>query len=370
MIFLFGGLMVTAFVVFLSRPLWQRSAEATARGTRSVAFYQDQLREVARDVDRGVLEPSEAEAATREIERRLLKAARDAETSIAEPVVYRPGRLVVIGLLGLSPLGAALLYFQLGTPTLTNRTQAEMAAAEARELSLARNIAALEEALAATPESLDVLVPLARAYTAAGNIEAAFETYDRAIRLTGGRSPQLAAEYAVLLVSASGGVVTDDAVEIFSWVADNAPGDPQATFYLALGTAQRGDMEAAAEDLRALEERAPADAPWLSQVTALLGSLEDGSFTTPPAAALGASDTAPPPGASQEEMAMIRSMVDGLAARLAESPDDLEGWRRLARSYAVLGETEAAAAAFREVLARAPDDPDATAFIARMEEKN
>ena len=36
----------------------------------------------------------------------------------------------------------------------------------------------------------------------------------------------------------------------------------------------------------------------------------------------------------------IRAMVDGLAARLAEQPDDIDGWMMLIRAYVVLGETE------------------------------
>jgi len=39
---------------------------------------------------------------------------------------------------------------------------------------------------------------------------------------------------------------------------------------------------------------------------------------------------------------MIRTMVKRLADRLADEPDDLEGWKRLARAYEVLGETEKA----------------------------
>ncbi len=39
---------------------------------------------------------------------------------------------------------------------------------------------------------------------------------------------------------------------------------------------------------------------------------------------------------------MIRTMVNRLADRLQENPDDLEGWKRLARAYEVLGETEKA----------------------------
>jgi cytochrome c-type biogenesis protein CcmH len=40
----------------------------------------------------------------------------------------------------------------------------------------------------------------------------------------------------------------------------------------------------------------------------------------------------------EERQAMIRGMVDGLAQRLEDEPEDIDGWLRLARAYAVLGE--------------------------------
>jgi len=42
-----------------------------------------------------------------------------------------------------------------------------------------------------------------------------------------------------------------------------------------------------------------------------------------------------------EQQEMIEGMVAGLAARLEDSPDDRDGWLRLARSYQVLGRLEA-----------------------------
>jgi len=39
-------------------------------------------------------------------------------------------------------------------------------------------------------------------------------------------------------------------------------------------------------------------------------------------------------------MAMIRSMVGQLAAKLETNPNDAQGWRRLARAYQVLGDAE------------------------------
>ncbi len=47
------------------------------------------------------------------------------------------------------------------------------------------------------------------------------------------------------------------------------------------------------------------------------------------------------PNAPNITQADINAMVEGLAARLAEEPDDSEGWTRLIRSRIVLGDVQA-----------------------------
>ena len=54
-----------------------------------------------------------------------------------------------------------------------------------------------------------------------------------------------------------------------------------------------------------------------------------------------------------DRQTMIRTMVQRLADRLQENPDDLSGWQRLARAYEVLGETEKAKDAHARVEALA-----------------
>ena len=64
---------------------------------------------------------------------------------------------------------------------------------------------------------------------------------------------------------------------------------------------------------------------------------------------------------ADEQAAFIRSMVDGLAERLETSPDDLDGWLRLAHAYTVLNEPDSARAAYLSaeplLTHLAPDDP-------------
>ena len=62
---------------------------------------------------------------------------------------------------------------------------------------------------------------------------------------------------------------------------------------------------------------------------------------------------------------MIRGMVDGLAARLAEAPDDADGWNRLIRSYAVLGDREAAQRALTDARAALAGQASSLAGLAQ-----
>ena len=71
------------------------------------------------------------------------------------------------------------------------------------------------------------------------------------------------------------------------------------------------------------------------------------------------SEPAPPPAHD----AMVRSMVDGLADRLKNSPRDMEGWTLLMRSRVVLGEKEVAITTFRKALEVFKDDPVASDSI-------
>ena len=74
---------------------------------------------------------------------------------------------------------------------------------------------------------------------------------------------------------------------------------------------------------------------------------------SPPAADLARPERGPTAGdvaaaremSGEDRAAFIQSMVQSLADRLAENPDDPAGWLRLGRAYGVLGRAEDAAAA-------------------------
>lgn len=65
-----------------------------------------------------------------------------------------------------------------------------------------------------------------------------------------------------------------------------------------------------------------------------------------------------------DQQEMIQGMVAGLAERLENEPDDIEGWRMLARSYGVLNEPEKAVEAHRKVVNLLPNDAGAQLGLA------
>ncbi|MBB5205034.1 cytochrome c-type biogenesis protein CcmH [Inhella inkyongensis] len=71
----------------------------------------------------------------------------------------------------------------------------------------------------------------------------------------------------------------------------------------------------------------------------------------------GAINPAPPPDRTEE-------MVQRLATRLQQQPDDAKGWAMLGRSYAVLGRPALAQQAYEKALALQPQNPDVLADFA------
>jgi len=137
---------------------------------------------------------------------------------------------------------------------------------------------------------------------------------------------------------------------------------------LAAGALTRAERDAQLDELSArlgaelaaASPPAPRISPRSSYVAALIlvavipasALLLYASFGSP-----GSLRTATPaseaPSMSQEQ---IVAMVDKLATRMKEHPEDPTGWRLLARAYASMGRFGEAVAAFSEAAARAPAD--------------
>jgi cytochrome c-type biogenesis protein CcmH len=343
-----AGLLILVALAALLRPLISRAGRGADEGEAAVAMFRRQLADIDRELAQGRLASEEAAATQTEITRRMLAAAdREREESAAAystEASWRTG--AAVGVAGLLPAAALAIYFAVGAPATIDPPAAAETARGAGPHDITELAAAVDQLkvrLEREPDHPEGWVLLGRTFASLQRFDEAREAYGRAIAFKPDE-PQLHAELGEVLVLAAGGTVTPSAEAEFAKSAN----DPRARFYSAEAALQRGDNMAAKTGLQALLADAPAEAPWRKMVAARLAEIAPGEPQTSAKTPAGptAQDIAAARSMSPEErQAMIRSMVERLAARLEQQPDDKEGWARLAHAYDVLGETDKAAAA-------------------------
>ncbi|MEZ5823604.1 MAG: c-type cytochrome biogenesis protein CcmI [Geminicoccaceae bacterium] len=145
-----------------------------------------------------------------------------------------------------------------------------------------------------------------------------------------------------------------------------SPKDFQGWLELARLEAARGDMDAARAAIERVKE-VYTGAPFVLQQIA---KAEQQLFSAPVGTGV-RGPTREQVAAAQEmsedeQREMIAGMVGGLAERLEDNPDDLQGWLMLLRSYGVIGDRDAAMATFERARSHFEGQSDA---VARLEQQ-
>ncbi|WP_446686538.1 c-type cytochrome biogenesis protein CcmI [Rhizobium laguerreae] len=354
--------LTAALAVILLYPLLRGAKAAENIRAGEAAVYRDQLRELDRDLNGGLITPEEADYARAEIGRRLIAVSADEPAETAKPA--RHHRFTEAFVLMVLPVLGLCLYLTTGRPDLPSQPL------EARLENPGNDVAVLitkaERHLAEKPDDgkgWDVLAPI---YFRTMRVNDAQLAYRNAIRLLG-PSPVRLDGLAETLMAVSDGVVTEEARQVLEQSLTLEPDNPRARFYIALSMEQAGRPDEARQAFEALAKQSPADAPWLPLVNehiAMNGGAKPGADPAAP----GADQAAPgaPGNPTQQDVAaaetmsagdrqqMIRGMVESLDAKLNEDPNNFEGWMRLVRSYAVLNDKDRAAGALKRGLAAFP----------------
>ncbi len=338
-------------------PLTRRVQAPVSDNQYDVEVYRDQLRELDADEERGLIDPVSSEQARAEIGRRLLKSAKAVEVDKA---IVRPKKSATREWLTLAtvlaiPLISWGIYTKTGSPDLPAQPLAERLAKPADQSTPAELIARAEAHLALNPDDGQGWEVLAPIYLRLGRPADAVTAYQHAIRLNGDSAArQLGLGQA--MSAAANGKITPEAEAVFRHALELDPKDMRPQFYIIDGWMQQGRLPEARDLIRKLLAEAPADVPWRDQAQAALTRLDheiagdapdvsDVEKTGPDASQVEAAAGMN----SQDRAAMIEGMVSNLAEKLKQSPDDIEGWERLVRSYVVLNRPNDAL----EALARA-----------------
>lgn len=341
-----------------------RSASAS-----DISVYRDQLAEVERDLARGIVTETEADAVKIEVSRRLLAAdaARDHDAATARGGAFWAALIVVLCI-----AGGGVVYLWVGAPgygdlPIAERiaradalraerpSQAEIEARVPRQAPpafderLPELVAQLRAALAERPDDLRGYVLLARNEAAMGNFTAAYQAQARVAELSGRASDY--ADLADLMILAAGGYVSPEAEAALGQALNRDPGNGTARYYAGLLAAQIGRPDQAFALWRVLLEESEPNDPWVAPIRDQLpevASLSGERYQLPPLADLpgptaddvaAAMDMAP-----EDRAAMIEGMVEGLAQRLATDGGPAADWARLIGALSVLGRQEEAAA--------------------------
>ncbi|MEM6461264.1 MAG: c-type cytochrome biogenesis protein CcmI [Pseudomonadota bacterium] len=338
-----AAILTVAATLCLLIPLARSAKTQTEEREYDAEVYHDQLREIDRDIDAGLLSGEQAEYARAEVGRRLLKATKETGGKTKSGTTLAgAARYVVIVFL---PVMAVAAYLAIGSPDMPAQPLAARIQADPEDSTdIASLVVRAETHLASNPDDgrgWEVLAPI---YFNMGRMEDSETAYRNAIRLLG-PSAERHAGLGQAMFAQTGGIVTAEVQTQFQAADALEPDNPLSAFFLALGLAQEGQAVEARTRFRALAARSAPNDPWMPQLRQQIAELDrtigsdgEGGPAGPDMDQIAAAEAM----SAAERREMIGGMVAGLDARLRENPDDIEGWLQLLRSYMVLGQTELA----------------------------
>lgn len=368
-LFVFVISLVTFLIGFW--PLLRGNAAADNDADYDIEVYRDQHAEVSREREQGLISAELSEQAQLEISRRLLAAEASSSGKSAPSSALTGQNLRWAGFAWLIvPVAAIALYQSVGSPEMKAQP---FASRQAEQPPIGSDMAQLVERaeahLASNPDDgrgWDVIAPV---YLRMDRIAEAADAYRNALRINGASAARLSGlgEASVILAN---GTVSAQVEDMFRQSLALQNDDERALFFIGLASFQRNDEENARRLWQTLSQAQEADPQWRTLATEYLAGLGQ-----TPSVATANSGTGSAPRiddeaisaagemSAQDRTDMIASMVDGLEARLADEPNDLEGWKRLLRALVVLDQDDRALRAMDNATAAFARDADGLAAL-------
>ena len=315
----------------------------------AAAVYRRQLDEIDELAGRGLLVEDERKAAHAEAARRLI-SAKDVAPEQADA---RSVRTAVLVATALTCAAAAVVYLMVGKVGAADqpfaKRVAEWRSSDPTTLGPQQMVVLLKKAIDNFPKDPEPLFLLARAQLASGQGQGAIRSMQHAVQLAPKRA-DLWSGLGETHVTVEG-KVSPAAERAFGEAVALDPAAFLPRYFLGLARIDRGDVDGGLIIWRAIAADLPPGDEKLTAIRQEIAQVERTGGKFAAAALAGPADPA------------IVAMVEGLAARLKEDPDDAEGWQRLVRSYAVLGDQAALDAALAETRRIYKDRPAERAAI-------
>lgn len=361
--------------------------------------YQQQVAQIAQDQQSGMVTAAEAQQLQADLARRFLSIANDQTSKMSSQFEGRRGAHIIIGIsLCLIAGGSLIWYGQTGMPgypaiafdpvraqkeqIAKQQQQAQMAQQQSQAADIRDQLNQKRAYLAGRGDDLGGWEQLGISYLQIGAWEEAQQAFGHLIS----KSPDVARYHALrgeALTRQNQGIVSSEALELFL-TASRLTGEQAsyADFFIGLAKAQAGALRQALDHWIAVDKAAEETAPWrgllrqniekaASELSLPVGEIV-AALPPLPTANMRANSSV------SEEVPDIQAMVQNLADRLTEDGGEIAEWRRLARSYEVLGQGDQALATLGRSIQAYPADPGLTAewlrqafvLFSRRQEKN
>lgn len=347
--------------------------------------YRDQLKEVDRDLARGVIGEADAGRIRTEISRRILTADAQLQASGDAGTQPKQAGIVMVALVAtVLVAGSAWIYSSLGEPGRTDlplkhrislaKERHDSRPSQAEHMAtlppvplrtpdtekLTDLITKLRKAVASRPDDLDGLKLLARNEANLGNYSAGYKAQANVIRLTGNEATTWDYTiYADLMINAAQGYVSPEAEAAIKKAMLLDGSNQLARYYWGFMMIQADRPDLAFGIWEELLGSSNPDAPWIPPIRSRIEDLAwlagvDYRLPTarPVAPVLDGPTSEDIENAAdmnaQDRQEMIRNMVEQLNERLASDGGTPAEWARLIGALGVLGETDRAKVIWEE----------------------
>ncbi len=363
----FGVLTIVTLLAVL-RPFWWSSKAATDDLTGfDVEVYRDQLNELERDGERGLINDAEKAAAHNEISRRLLAATAKAEKAANESQISKKTSNAIAGLTAIGVLGlSGYIYSQMGQPNLPDVPQQQRIENAAKNQDMPALILKVQQFLQKNPNDIRGWKVLAPALKRMKKYDEAAKAYARIMQLEK-PTPTLLTDYAESLLLGNKGELTERVKVALQTAMKMDPKFTKAGFYWAAALQQDGQYDESLKVWRQLMTDNPKDIKLQMFAQRQIAAIKNQKGKMP---ALDKDQRqAAANMTAKDRQEMIRSMVDRLAGKLKENGKDLDGWLRLIRARMVLGDKKAALGALEQARSNFTDDQAALAKLKEVQEQ-
>ena len=367
MIWILGLLACFIFISLIVKSIVTPRELDLGVASKDLLIYKDQLVEVEKDLEKGVLSIAESEAAKIEVSRRILLADKRSKSERQKPNnSQKLNKSIAFIILAFILIGSFGTYAFLGNPNIpdmplksrlakTQEIRSQRISQEEAELLIPDEIieapddylalvSKLRDAMKERPNDMQGLRLLALHEFKLGNYRSARKAHLKIIdTLDENASAEDLIDFAEVMIVATNGYVSPEAELTLRRGLEMEPKDGRARYYSGLSMMQSGRPDVTLRLWENLLSEGPDDAPWIPLIKQQImdvARLAGVNLTQ---------DQLPGPSSDQIKSAenmsdvdrkeMIEGMVATLSNRLANEGGTVNEWARLIRALGVLGET-------------------------------